>query len=465
MMGNVIMSKKKYLIGISTRCDRVIKSGIIKLETITGLFDNCNEKWGLSKYDFKIEQPRYIENAQIIVTAAEKFHIDIVSQLLELGFSSVSLVLNQADGFQIKELDFSLYNMKNEDKNLILLFLQHRSYSGISAIEYMVKNELVNTYGFRVKLFSREKKDEEYYFDLARAKYFITERDLPIYSERIKTIQLWHGFPLKCMGTMDAEFDCSNRENVQLHWNRYDFLSSYGLNYTTFISACFGTVFNKFIVTGMPRNDLLFCTDGRKNIEIKFPKSRGKKIVFYMPTFREISGRINGNNQGYIFYWPEFEVISFERFCEEHNLFFIFKLHPSDSSKVKEWCYESDNMGILTDELLGNQCTYEFLNGVDTLLTDYSSVYFDFLLLNKPIIFTNRDERVYIKNRGVILEPLDFWRPGPIVNNMDDLEKELKKVSEGKDDYRDKRKELIPFVHKHTDGNSTQRLLDFIRSL
>ena len=98
------------------------------------------------------------------------------------------------------------------------------------------------------------------------------------------------------------------------------------------------------------------------------------------------------------------------------------------------------------------------------LITDYSSVYFDYLLLNKPIIFTNRDEEEYIKNRGVILEPLDFWRPGAIVDNMESLRKEIILAISGKDRYKDRRKELMPFVHKFTDGKSTQRLFDFIRS-
>lgn len=449
--------------GISRRCNRIIESGLIKLETVTGLFDNSPEKWGTLEYGMTVEKPRYIDDGKVIITTSEKFHVDIVGQLLRLGFTNISLILDSAEGLYIKDLDFGGYDYNFDNKKLVLLYLQHSSYSGISAIDYMVRNGLVNTYDFTIKEFIRGEQNEQYYYDLAKAEYFITERDLPISTERIRIIQLWHGFPLKCMGTMDAQFDCSRREKVQAYWNRYDYIASYGLNYTTFLCACFGTMFRKYIVTGMPRNDLLFCSDGHKNIEVKFPESRGKKIILYMPTFREISGRINGSNEGYIFYWPQFSIKMFECFCKEHNLYFIFKLHPSDSSKVKEWCNESECIGILTDELLENQCTYEFLNGADALLTDYSSVYFDFLLLNKPIIFTNRDEKEYIQNRGVILEPLNFWRPGPIVDNMGDLLRELDNVSNDVDEFEKQRKQLIPFVHNYVDGNSTQRLFDFIR--
>lgn len=55
---------------------------------------------------------------------------------------------------------------------------------------------------------------------------------------------------------------------------------------------------------------------------------------------------------------------------------------------------------------------YNILNAVDILITDYSSIYFDFLLLDRPIIFTPIDYEEYKHNRGFLLEPFDFWAPG-----------------------------------------------------
>lgn len=460
------MNNRSILFGISSRCDKIIESGIIDISNVELLFDNDPKKKGKEMYGLFIQTVYYVEGAEVIVTTSEKFHIDIVRQLLKLGYRNIVLVQNhEENGYKLKKLNFEGFNFEKRDKKNILLYLQHRSYSGIAAIEYMMKNKLVNTEKFDIEYFSDAKKDEQYYYNLAKADFFITERGLPIYSEQIKKIQLWHGFPLKCMGAMDVGIDADRREQLRKNWDKYDYIISYGLNYTTFICACFGTIYTRFLTLGMPRNDLLYCTDGRKNIEDKFPASKGKKIIFYMPTFREISGRVNGNNEGYIFYWSNFDNNIFDKFCRKNNLYFIFKLHPSDSSSVRKWCCESENIGLLTDELLGEQSTYEFLNGTDALLTDYSSVYFDYLLLDKPIIFTNRDEEDYIKNRGVILEPLDFWRPGPVVNTMEDLEKELLNISNNVDGYKEKRKELLPFVHKYTDGNATQRLFDFMREI
>lgn len=216
-------------------------------------------------------------------------------------------------------------------------------------------------------------------------------------------------------------------------------------------------------MTGMPRNDLLFVTDGRQNMTDRFPDSRGKKIILYMPTFREADGVRNGDENGYLFYWNDFDIDELQSVCRRYNLFFVFKLHPSDEAKVKEWCMESDCCGLLTEQLLGDRAMYEFINGADALITDYSSVYFDYLLLNRTIIFTNKDENSYAKNRGFILEPLEFWRPGPVVNTMKSFYEELEKVAHGKDDFEEARKKLMPFVHHHTDGYAAQRLFDFLK--
>ena len=187
-----------------------------------------------------------------------------------------------------------------------------------------------------------------------------------------------------------------------------------------------------------------------------------------MPTFRELdcsrSGENDGDEEGYIFYWDNFSVNKLEKFCQENGAYFIFKLHPSDASKVKSWGGQSQYIGIMTDEMLGEKCMYEYLNAADILITDYSSVYFDFLLLDRPIVFTDKDIDMYAQKRGFMLEPLEFWRPGAAVHTYETLEKELQTALAGDDEYRQARHDLIPFVHKYQDGNSTQRLFDFIEN-
>lgn len=308
--------------------------------------------------------------------------------------------------------------------------------------------------------------DDEYYYDLVTAKFIITERNW-LHKEKCinaKRVQIWHGFPLKAMGHMVTRGDKNEITSLDKFWLQFDHILSYGLNYTVFMSACYGTLRSQYTVTGMPRNDLLYLVDGKKNLTEKIPACQGKRIVLYMPTFRELGNLKNGSDDGYLFYWKDFDLNTLQDFCRTNNLFFLFKLHPSDTSKVVSWCVESDCMGILTDNMLGEQCLYEYLNAADILLTDYSSVYFDYLLLNRPILFTDNDADSYEENRGFITEPVDFWRPGPVVHTFYHCLHEIEKVLEGQDAYQEARKRLLPFVHQYQDAGSSQRLFNLLKS-
>lgn len=455
---------KTYLFGISKRCSAIMKSDLLRNQKIDGMFDNSRQKCGMVYEGFVIERPYFNKEIYIIITVMQKYWMEIIKQLLEMGYRKFSLIDLLDEEYREKKLDYSNLDYEKDKKRLVLLYLEHKSYSNIGALEYLQKTSKLNVYGFRVKIWEAEKEQIEYYYDVAAARFIISERKLPNNIEicNAKTIQLWHGYPLKVMGNMLMNYNDKVDMVFADVWSKFDYIASYGQNYTNFLCACSGTLAKKYIVTGMPRNDLLFVTDGKQNILDRFPDSRGKKIILYMPTFRETDGVKNGNENGYLFYWEDFDLNQMQKFCRKHNLFFIFKLHPSDESKVKEWCVESDCFGLLTDQLLGERVMYELLNGADALITDYSSVYFDYLLLNRMIIFTNKDEESYAENRGFILEPLDFWRPGPVVNTMPELYIQLKKVSEGIDEYDRERLKVIPFVHRYLDGNSSQRLFDFM---
>ena len=101
------------------------------------------------------------------------------------------------------------------------------------------------------------------------------------------------------------------------------------------------------------------------------------------------------------------------------------------------------------------------MNGVDLLITDYSSVYFDYLLLDRPIIFVPVDLEEYRKTRGFLLEPYDYWTPGKKALNQKDLQNMILQ-SFIKDDNVERRNELKNIVHYYQDGNSSERVWNLI---
>lgn len=455
---------KRYLFGIGGFCDRALADGTVSIGTIDGLFDNNISKTGMVKYGMCIQKPRYLDDTEVVITMPAPYHPEVLRQLLCMGYSRITVIYERDGGYGTRQYDFSPYHDREKTDCLIVLYLQHRSYSGISAIEYMLRNGYVTLpAGFRVVMVEGRQDETRYYYYAAMADYVITERGaLDVYG---KTIQLWHGFPLKAMGHMMKDFHTEGNKTSNL-WQQYDHIASYGQMYTDFMCACYGTHTGQYWVTGMPRNDLLFMADGKKNLQEIVPDSADRKIVFYMPTFRELikasRTQVDGDTEGYLFYWEDFDVRQLEGFCRKNNLYFVFKLHPSDASRVKTWCVSSEYIGILTDEMLVDQCMYEYLNAADLLITDYSSVYFDYLLLDRPIVFTDKDVDSYAAHRGLMLEPLEFWRPGAAVHTMDMLEQEVLNALNGKDAYGERRKCLLPLVHSYQDGDSTRRLLEAV---
>jgi CDP-glycerol glycerophosphotransferase (TagB/SpsB family) len=94
------------------------------------------------------------------------------------------------------------------------------------------------------------------------------------------------------------------------------------------------------------------------------------------------------------------------------------------------------------------------------LITDASSVWVDFLLVDRPMICCFPDLDEYRQTRHLNLEPYDVWFPGPVVADANRLLEEMSHVSGGGDPYAERREWLAQALHLHRDGNATTRLLD-----
>jgi CDP-glycerol glycerophosphotransferase (TagB/SpsB family) len=108
---------------------------------------------------------------------------------------------------------------------------------------------------------------------------------------------------------------------------------------------------------------------------------------------------------------------------------------------------------------------YEILNAIDVLITDYSSLYFDYLLLNRPIIFTPVDLDDYRLNKGFMLEPYDEWTPGDKVFDFHSLMQAMTSAIRQPALYEVERKRLSRIIHAYEDGNSTQRVVKLIKDV
>lgn len=227
---------------------------------------------------------------------------------------------------------------------------------------------------------------------------------------------------------------------------------------------------DKYRITGMARNDMLLRTNGRENIKRLLNQDLSSKgIIFNMPTFHvfdrinRVEGNINLNDSFKIFH---FNYEEFDDFLEANNMVCISKVHHAEEVSVlrKTTNRRLKNLHFIDNSILDSfgLDLYEILNGADVLITDYSTVYNDFLFMNKPTVFVNTDIEEYRTERGLALEPYEFWTAGPKVQTQEDLQNELVKSCYTEDYYKKEREHLTPVFFEKCDSHSVQNTWEVI---
>ncbi len=300
---------------------------------------------------------------------------------------------------------------------------------------------------------------------LSSSKLIITTHGSYKPSKKHINFQLWHGCSTKKSGIMSFTKD---NQGFKLVWKNVDYIMSYSQTYTTFLNAQMLSAPWKYVITGASRNDFLFNSDGLSNlIKIFGEDLRHKKIIFYLPTYRDCYGETLGNKSfDNIFGFDNFSTEQFDNYLDLNQIKIIYKPHPHEEDLVLSHFnnYPLNNLLILKNEnLLFNQFDlYELINASDMLITDYSSIFYDYLLLDKPIIFTPVDLIDYSKSVGFLIESFEIWAPGPKVLDQNTLQIEIKKSLNDKSYYKEQRSWMTNHHHRYKDGESSMRLWRFI---
>ncbi len=220
---------------------------------------------------------------------------------------------------------------------------------------------------------------------------------------------------------------------------------------------------SKMLNLGYPRNDLLF--DKRIDLHKYFKEYKFSKAIYWMPTFRQHNcGDIHSDISMPIIY-NENIANQINDFARDRNVLVIIKPHPvQDVSKIT--AMNLSNLVFIDNSFLAdnNLENYVLLGSCDAMLSDYSSVYYDYLLTDKPIGLCWDDFDTYNKTVGFTVDPHFILAGGEKIYNADDLNAFIDRLSKGEDVLRQKRREIKDLVHKHTDNQSTKRVADFIEN-
>ena len=277
-----------------------------------------------------------------------------------------------------------------------------------------------------------------------RAKYTIIDAYLQRqnfrYTGKSKIIQLLHGKGMKKGGYA---------KKILRH-NDYIFTTS------EFVSNLLPKKFtkkSKIFITGYPRDDIFFSTK-IKNIEFgtdqtnlknvqNIKKDDDSKCLLYAPTFRRSMKNFDLKS-----------ILNLQNWLSENKYYLFISLHSK--YRIQKRLKNTENIFFIED------CDITpLLKHFDILITDYSSIFTDFLLTNKPIIFYPFDLEEYQKTEGLCFN-YEKYTPGPKVLNVDELKSALNKILT-LDDYQAKRQEIKNLYHKYTDGNFSKRIIETIK--
>jgi len=306
-----------------------------------------------------------------------------------------------------------------------------------------------------------------------RARYYFIDH-APLYggffsptnlwlSGGAKIIQLWHGVPLKRLDSIglgeEHKSEIAKVFSVLANMNLFNLSKNY---YFVASSRLFGRLMadsfevseKKVLLSGYPRNvfqeapmDSNYSLQKGLNEKIRKQKADGKKLVFYIPTFRDYGGNPITHKA--------IDLAVFEKFLAENNSVLIVKFHEADA-KLQN--VSKKNIIFLPSGF----DIYEVLGLCDLLITDYSSIFFDFLPFNRPIVFYPYDFEEYQKSARCFYFNYEEFVPGSIVYGFDQMLKEVSSILQtGADEYKEKREKLYNFCFEYKTFMLRNILIDY----
>lgn len=362
-----------------------------------------------------------------------------------------------------------------KNKHLIFFFSTTNLYDNSEALfQYLIKNgyneqnrivvavnhpEIYNKFQFKNVKFISVFHSIPYIF---RAKYIFYHNEMLAIMPTKKQISIdfWHATTFKKINKMiDPDY-------------RYDFftyITATSELYRPIFAESFGCSEDRVIINGHPRNDYLFMK------ESEFPKlnidpTAYKKVLMWMPTYRFSFNEVQRDTDwsfltesGLPIFKTNAEVDRLNDYLKAENALLLIKLHPAQNTE--RFHYESrSNIVFLTNPQLDDLDIhfYSLLKDTDALITDYSSVFFDYLLLHKPMAFTVDDLESYQKNRGFVFSDPQAYMPGEKIREPQDFYTFLSHCFSGVDPYEEQRKIINDKVNYYKDGRNCERIVRFV---
>lgn len=395
--------------------------------------ENMNETYSLSMHSLYYRknfnpykrQWSEVRNARTLKSFIHKLFIRVIKKLLNAYYQVISRILPKNGKrilFMSENRECIMDNLKAIDTRMKERGLD-KEYKISYSFRNIFKSKLQNPFSWFIVINKIAKQD-----------YIFVDDYVPIFSflnlnKKTTLTQVWHaGFGFKLVGFGRFGIDGSPHPTETCH-RKY----TYGLvgndNLKEIFSEVWGIEKESLLSTGMPRLEHFLDKETQEKAKEKLysdhPEFKNKKIINFAPTYR-------GSNQYNAYY--DYSKIDFDKlcdFCMKNNAIILFSRHHFLNEELP---LTEENKKYIFD--ISNYSLNDTFYITDILVTDYSSCFYDFMLLKRPVIFYTYDLATYSATRGVH-RPVRKLAPGPVCETFDEVLNELEKAKDNKFEIND----------------------------
>lgn len=265
-------------------------------------------------------------------------------------------------------------------------------------------------------------------------------------------INLWHGIPLKRLSLQVKGIRKSKSRN---RFQKYSSICAASTFEQYLLASCFDMHIDDVWVSGTPRNDYLISPNDELLKEYDY---LNKKVILYAPTWREYGDRSS------FFPFVDKDLERLNTFLETQDAYLLLRGHREEMERIMENYGEKLLSRILPAHQEIFPDAQRLLAHVDVLVTDYSSIYLDFLLLDKPIVFIPYDIDEYQSYRGFLFD-YESHTPGDKVGSQSEFIESLDRALNQPESKASERAKMKDLFHTHQDGKSSQRIVAQINKM
>ncbi|WP_306669281.1 bifunctional glycosyltransferase/CDP-glycerol:glycerophosphate glycerophosphotransferase, partial [Staphylococcus gallinarum] len=298
----------------------------------------------------------------------------------------------------------------------------------------------------------------QYFYYVTVSKYFILNMRQPkwLYKKAEQIIlSTWHGTPLKRL-VFDMENVTSANKNYKKDFynqsRNWDYLIAANKYSEQIFESAFMYPKENILTYGYPRNDILhnYTSEYKQHIKEKLNLPTSKKVILYAPTWRDDEFHSAGNYK----FKLQMDLNRMRKeFGEEYVIALRMHYFISDNIDLtgfEDFAYDFSKYNDINDLYISS----------DILITDYSSVFFDFANLRKPILFFTYDiEKYKSMLRGFYID-VNNDLPGPLLRTNDELIEAIKQIDLTVEKYKEKYETFYQKYCYLEDGNATKRIVD-----